>query len=771
MQIHDTTTRGALDRLARACYHRRWTVMIAWVVLLVGTTVLSNSFAGESSSSFDIQGSNFQKAQDLLTEAGTGFAGSRGQVVISADPGINDSAVQAKIDQLLTEIAAVDGVAKVASPYDATNPRAASQISTDGQIAFADINFSSTDQEQLKPPAEAIKTLVSAGGNDNVEVELSGFMFQVREPPGATEGIGILAAIIILLLSFGSVLAMGLPIMTALFGIGIGLAGVGLLANVMSMPDFASQLAAMIGIGVGIDYALFIVTRYRNALHEGRSPEESVALAIRTSGKAVLFAGCTVVISLLGMFLIGIDFLNGLATGASLAVLITMLASVTLLPAVLGFVGHKIDSLALPWAKKSTTSERNIWFRWSRVIQRRPWTMATIGLVVLVGLALPVFSIRLGSSDAGNLPTTDTTRRSYDLISQGFGPGTNGPFIIAIEAPAGATFGQLQKISTDIAADPGVALASPALPITGQIADLARSSSTGGQAPDPAAFADRVLPDRTIAQIVVTPTTSPQDEKTVELFKRLKDDIIPSATAGTEVRAYVGGVTSAFEELSTVLQDRLPIFIGAVLALSFLLLMCVFRSVMVPLKAVIMNLLSIGAAYGILVLVFQKGVNFGLDVGREGPIESFVPLMMFAIIFGLSMDYEVFLLSRVKEEYDRTGDNATAVADGLSHTARVITAAAAIMVCVFGSFIFGEGRVIKEFGLGLAVAVFIDATIVRMILVPATMELLGDANWWLPKWLDRLIPRISIEGEPDDFVPTSPSEPEERELVSTGAPT
>ncbi len=765
--------RGPLDRVARFCYRRRWLVLLLWVLVLFGSQALAGNFGGEPSSSFSIPGSEFQKAQDLLKSAGRGFSGFRGQVVFSSNSGTADPAVQKSAEALFKKIKGVKTVSSITSPYDAANARAASQVSKDGKVAFADVNFNTESSNAIKDPAAKIATLVESANRGGLQAELSGFMFQDRQPPGATEGVGILAAIIILLVSFGSVLAMGLPILTAMFGIGIGLAAVNLLANVMSMPEFAAQLAAMIGIGVGIDYALFIVTRYRNALHQGWSPEDSVALAIRTSGKAVLFAGCTVVISMLGMFLIGIDFLKGLATGASLAVLVTMLASVTLLPAVLGFVGHKIDSLALPWAKKSVVTERNIWFRWSRVIQRRPWPMAALGLIILVAIAWPVFSIRLGSSDAGNIPKTDTTRRAYDLLSEGFGPGYNGPFVIAVEAPGGTTIGQLQKLSADVAAAKGVASVTPVIPIKGKIVELMKAGAAAGGAAQPVSgnpfeqFKNVKLPDETVGQMIVTPSTSPQDEATVQLYDRLKDETIPASVQGTQVKAYVGGSTAAFEELSNLLQKRLPLFIGAVLALSFFLLMGVFRSFMVPLKAVIMNLLSIGAAYGLLVLVFQKGVTFGLDVGREGPIESFVPMMMFAIIFGLSMDYEVFLLSRVKEEYDRTGDNGTAVADGLSHTARVITAAAAIMFCVFGSFIFSEGRVLKEFGLGLAAAVLIDATIVRMILVPATMELLGDANWWLPKWLNKLIPNISIEGDADDHLPPPASEPQ-AELVGAG---
>jgi RND superfamily putative drug exporter len=477
----------------------------------------------------------------------------------------------------------------------------------------------------------------------------------------------------------------------------------------------------MIGIGVGIDYALFIVTRYRQGLHDGMDPDSAVVKAINTSGRAVLFAGCTVVVSLAGLFLMGIDFVRGLAAGACLAVAVTMIASVTLLPSVLGFVGHTIDRLRLPWTRSQATSEqRGFWYRWSRIIQRRPWPAVAVGFVALAALAVPVFSIRLGSSDASNLPTSDTTRRGYDLLSTGFGPGFNGPLQLAVEVPAGGA-ASVGRLHDALAATPGVASVGPA----------------------------RVNPAGDAALMQVYPTTSPQDQRTVDLVHHLRNQVLPQATAGTGLTAHVGGITASFEDVASRLSARLPLFIGAVLALSFLLLMTVFRSVVVPAKAVVMNLLSIGAAYGILIAVFQWGWGKGLfSVGKSGPVESFIPMMLFAILFGLSMDYEVFLLSRVKEEHDRTGDNGLAVADGLSVTARVITAAAAIMVTVFGSFIFGDNRVVKEFGLGLAAAILIDATLVRMVLVPATMELLGEANWYLPRWLDRILPRIHIEGEP-----------------------
>ena len=725
-----------LERLALFSYRRRRAVLGAWIVLFVGISVLASNFGGETSMDFELPQSDSQQALDLLEEAGTGQENETGKVVF-ASQSLADPEVRAQAESFLAELADTEHIERVESPF-VDGPAALFQIAESGEVAFANIAFDGRFQDLPAELGPEIEELAEGFSSDDLRIEFSGAPFQSREIGGASELIGVLAAIVILLFAFGSVLAMGLPILTALFGIGIGLGGVQLLANVVSVPDFATQLAAMIGIGVGIDYALFIVTRYRQLLHDGYDPEGAVVKAIATAGKAVLFAGCTVVISLLGMFLMRLSFVNGLALGSSLAVLVTMLASVTLLPAILGFVGRTIDRLALPWAKRTTSSERNIWHRWSRVVQARPWTMAIIGLVILGGLALPVLEIRLGSADDGNLSEETTLRRAYDLLSEGFGPGFNGQMLVAVRVPDDAAAEHLDPLRAAIAEDPGV---DQVVPIPWQ-------------------------PGTTVAVIPVFPTTSPQDEATVELIERLREDIIPEVTDGTGLEAHVGGITALFDDVSTILGERLFLFIAGVLAVSFLLLMVVFRSIFVPLKAVVVNLLSIGASYGLLVMIFQEGWGAGLIGVEAGPIEAFVPMMMFAIVFGLSMDYEVFLLSRIKEEYDLSGDNAAAVADGLSHTARVITAAAAIMVCVFGSFVLGDQRVIKEFGFGLAVAVLIDATIVRMLLVPATMELLGDANWWFPKWLDRIVPAIHIEGKPDERPPAT--DEDDRELTTVG---
>jgi len=706
-----------LARLARTSYRHRRMVLVGWLIALVALTMLANNVGSSWSQSFHLAGTDSQAATDLLQNRFPSQAGSTADVVFKADAGIADPAVKQQLEALFTQIESVPQVSEVVSPYSAIGQR---QISADGSIGYGEVKFS-VDRHSITAATKSdLTTLISAANEPGLQVEGGGDTFTSRKPPGSTEAIGLIAAIVILLIAFGSVLAMGLPILTALFGIGVGFAVVTLLSHMTSVPEFATQLAAMIGIGVGIDYALFIVTRYRQGLHEGLDPELAVVTALDTAGRAVLFAGTTVVISLLGMLLIGIGFVGGLGVGAASVVAVTMIASITLLPALLGFVGRNIDTLKLPGTGKTRDPRTTAGYRWSHFLQRHPWPFAALGLLLLLGLAMPVVSIRLGSSDESNTPTTETTRRAYDLKATGFGAGASGPLLLAAELNSATDLSVLQNLVATLKATPGVAFVSPPRP----------------------------NPEGNAAIIQVIPTTSSQDEATVELIDTIRHVVIPQATVGTDVAVHVGGITAAFDDVATKLQSRLPLFIGVVLGLSFLLMLVVFRSIVVPIKAVIMNLLSIGAAYGLLVAVFQWGWGKDLiGVGKAGPIESFLPMMLFAILFGLSMDYEVFLLSRMKEEYDRNGhDNREAVADGLASTARVITAAAAIMVCVFGSFVFGDQRVVKEFGLGLAFAVLIDATIVRMILVPATMELLGNANWWFPKWLGWL-PKIHIEGK------------------------
>ena len=715
-----------LRSLAAFCYRRRWLVLILWIVALVGVNVLAKTVGGDLLKTFSLPGSESQKAFDVLGKEFPQNKGDQGYLVFKAKNGdVHAAAVQAAIDPVMAELRKQPHVVSVTSPYSQEGERF---LSAKGDIAYAEIQFDVQANDVPIDLAKHMRSIVKDANTDSLQVELGGSMFTDQTQP-ASEAIGILAAVFILLIAFGSLLAMGLPIMTALFGIGMGLAFVELLARVLDVPSFAPQVTAMIGIGVGIDYALFISTRYREALHDGCPPDVATVHAIDTSGRAVLFAGGTVVISLLGLFLIGLSFIRGLAIGAAFAVVFVMLAAVTLLPAVLGFVGYTIDKFALPSAKKQRDPEKNIWARWSRTLQKRPWPAAIGGLLILLVLAVPFISLRLGVNDAGNDPTKFTTRQAYDLLSQGFGPGFNGPLVLASEVKSTGDVTAMNQLGETIAKDPQVALVAPVV------------TSPNGRG---------VL-------MTVVPKGSPQDASTTALVHRLRDDTIPAATADSTLAVHVGGQTAIGVDLADVMGSRLPWMFVAILLLSFVLLMLVFRSLLVPLKAVVMNLLSIGAAYGVMVAVFQWGwVKDAFGVSKEGPIEAWIPMMLFAIVFGLSMDYEVFLLSRIKEEYDMTHDNATAVAHGLAKTARLITAAAAIMICVFGSFVLSDLRVLKMIGFGLAFAVFIDATVVRLVLVPATMELLGDRNWWFPKWLE-WIPRVNVEGARDDR-PVSESE-------------
>ena len=709
-----------LGRLARWCYDRRRLVLALWLVALIGVTGASQAIRGVFANKFNGGSSESARAGALLSQRFPARAGDSAQVVFhTADPATSQGA-QAAITQTLAGLRGLPDVAGVRSPFD---PGGAAQISRDGHIAYGTVQFDKITDNLPKPAIQAVVDRARASAHPGFDVELGGspigkvqvFAF------GSSEGIGILAAMVILLLAFGSVIAMGLPVLTALFGIVIAFGVLDFLSHGVSVPTFGPELAAMIGIGVGIDYALFVVTRFRQGLHDGMAPEQAVIAALETSGRAVLFAGCTVVISLLGLFLLGLPFVYGLALGAVGAVVLVMAAALTLLPAVLGFTGHAIDRLHVPHLLRrgeEGTGRHTLAWRWSRVVQRHPLVLGGMALVALVALALPLFSIHLAFTDAGNDPAAQMTRRSYDLLAQGFGPGSNGPLVIAVDLPPGTDRAIVDQLQARLQRTPGVAFAA------------APQFNARGDA----------------AVALAIPTTSPQDWRTQSLVHRLRNQVIPGVTRGTAVRALVGGETAGSVDSSHQLSGRLPLVIVAVVVLSFLLLMAVFRSVAVPVKAAVMNLLSVGAAYGVIVAVFQWGwLGSVIGIGKTGPIDPWVPLMMFTILFGLSMDYEVFLLSRVREEWLRSGENATAVADGLASTARVITAAAAIMVCVFGSFVLGDVRVLKLFGLGLATAVLVDATLVRMVLVPSTMELLGGANWWLPGWLDRLVPTISVE--------------------------
>jgi RND superfamily putative drug exporter len=711
--------------------------------------------------SFTLPDSESKMVQEALQGIGNGEqAGMVAQIVFTAPQGTTDPAVVEAMNGLFDQVGQIPGVT-VTSPY---TPEGVRFNSATEPISFAQLSVTERDQQQMLKLGNEIKEMGASIDVPGLRVEYGGQVFATFEFP-ESELLGILAAIVILLIAFGSVLAMGLPIGTALFGLGVGIGLVGLASNVLRMPEFSAQMTAMIGLGVGIDYALFIVTRYRENLRSGMEPEAATVEAVDSSGRAVIFAGITVMISLLGLFVIGIEFVRGLAIAGATGVLMMMFAAVTLLPALLGFAGRRIEvtsraaaisvtafvllmlvgvftglslgvaalaglgvavlTMAISFTpagralrtplppRHDKPREEQFWFRWSRYIQRRPWPAFIGGAAVLIVLALPLFSIRMGFGDTGNLPEEQTARRAYDMLADGFGPGSSGPLVLVSTDPA-ADAASAAKVDAALSGDAAIAFASPGA---------------------------EIAPGTWLWQAY--PISSPQDEATTQLVERLRDDALPA----TGIAVMIGGFTAGSIDFSSYLGDRLPLLIGAVLVLSFLLLMLVFRSVLVPLKAVIMNLLSVGAAYGVVVAIFQWGWAKDLfGIGKAGPVEAWAPMMLFAIVFGLSMDYEVFLLSRMREEFVRTGDNHIAVADGLAATARVITAAALIMVCVFGAFVLGNDRQLKLFGLGMAVAVAVDATIVRMILVPATMELLGSRNWWMPAWLDRILPRIEVEG-------------------------
>jgi putative drug exporter of the RND superfamily len=708
----------SLRALARFCYRRRRVVVASWLIALVGVTVLSSAIGTNFTTNFSAPNTESTRASNLLTKNFKAQSGDNVQVALQGTPSMQSAAVRAQVAALTAALARVPHVTSVSDPYSTPGG-----ISRTGTIALANAQLDAKARDIPDSAGQEMIKVAERHSSPQLKVRLGGPLIEQSERarPPSSEGIGILAAVIILLIAFGSVLAMVLPIVVALAGIAVGVPIIGLLTHAYPLQNFSTTLATMIGIGVGIDYALFVVTRYRQGLQAGLDPEEAVITAIDTSGRAVLFAGLTVIIALLGMLAIRLSFISGLGIGAACVVAVTVAAAVTLLPAVLGFVGRNIDKLRLPWVHDDGDGTREtIWHRWSRYVQRHAWLLTIAGLAVVLALAAPVLSLRLGFVDAGNDPTTTQTRQAYDLLSQGFGPGFNGPFLFAIELPHGGNHTQqLTELRSAVAATPGVASVAPAI----------------------------INPGGTTAVMRVYPTTAPQDEATSTLLHHLRGEVIPRATAGSDTKVHVGGFAASTDDFATLLGQRLPLFIGVVILLSFLLLMAVFRSILVPIKAAIMNLLSVGAAYGVVVMIFQFGWGKELvGVGKEGPIQAFLPMMMFAILFGLSMDYEVFLLSRIREEYLRSGDNAEAVADGLSATARVITAAAAIMCTLFLSFVLGDNIIIKLFGIGFASAIFIDATLIRLVIVPSTMELLGDANWWLPSWLDRIIPHLDVEG-------------------------
>jgi RND superfamily putative drug exporter len=727
-----TSRLGAVARLAAWTTRHRGRVLVAWVVALVAAVGIFKTTGSNFSNTLTLPGTPSQAAANLLRHDFPRQAGDQDQIVFVTSHGsITGDATKARVASALTRVARVPHVAFVVSPYSGLG---AHQISSDGTAAFATVTF---DEPARSLPVAAINRVISTAEvarAPSLQVALGGQAIEHAEKPslGSATAIGLLAAVIILLITFGSFVAMGLPIVTALLGLGVGISLAGLASHIIQIPDFATQLAAMIGLGVGIDYALFIVTRFRENRHRGDSVDDAITGAMDTAGRAVLFAGATVILALLGQLLLGVGLLDGLAIASALAVLTTMLAALTVLPALLSRLGERVGRRS---ARASSSGSADAcapgaWLRWSHAIARRPWQGATAGLAIMLALAVPALSLRPGSSDAGNDAAHLTTRHAYEQIARGFGPGANGPLSIVLRLPRPGDTTAVKAVATALRSDSDIASVSP----------------------------PQLSPAQTTAVLDAYPRSSPQSAATSNLVERLRNDELPRVQRSTAAAILVGGASASAIDFSHVLSSKLVLFITVVLILSAILLALVFRSLVIPLQAAVMNLLSIGASLGVIVAVFQWGWLSGVFGVTPGPIEAFIPEILFAIVFGLSMDYEVFIVSRIHEEWLRGHDARAAVHHGMRTTGRLITAAATIMICVFASFALGDNRDVKLFGVSLASAVFLDAFVVRSLLLPSVLQLLGPRTWWMPSWMSRHAPRISI----DASVPTLTPALEER---------
>ncbi|MGH2844678.1 MAG: MMPL family transporter [Thermoleophilaceae bacterium] len=707
----NSSTRG-LARLADIAYRRRGRMVLAWIAALVVIIGVGSSLAGEFDADYNTPGSESKAASELTEERFDGYSGQEIYVVWKDPDGARSPGAQERVDAFLAEARQVDHVAEQ-TPI---------RVSQDGTIGATTLPLTVAGWDVPKEDGEKLIAAAEEHSGDGLQIKLGGDPIYAAQEASSPEGIGFLGAAIVLLIAFGSVVAAGLPLVIALVGLGISSGGlILLLANIVDVPDWTTAVSGLIGIGVGIDYALLVLTRFRAAMNAGKDRHDAVVEAVTTAGRSVIIAGGTVVIAVLGLLLTGLPYMYGVAIAASLAVLVVMLAAITLLPALLSYLGPNVDRLRIPLLGRTLRAEGNgesPAARWSRAVQRRPWTAAIAATALLLALAAPALGMRLGFPDAGNDPPDTMTRQAYDLNTEGFGPGTNGPLVIAADLPDPAAEAQVDSLAERLRGEDGVAFVT-----------------------DP-----QLNREGNAAIVNVIPSTSPQDAATEDLVDRLRGEIVPEQLGGSGITAQVGGVTAALEDQSEYVTDRMPLFIAGVVGLSFLLLLVAFHSPLISLKAGVMNLLSVGAAYGVMTLVAKGGaVGELIGIDHEVPVAPFMPVMMFAILFGLSMDYEVFLISRIREEYLKHGNTQRAVADGLAKTARVITAAAAIMVVVFLAFLAAPDVFLKLFGIGLASAIFLDATVVRMVLVPAVMSLLGPRNWWIPSWLERILPRLDLE--------------------------
>ncbi len=704
-----------LARLADISYRYRGRMVLAWIAAAVLIIGVGSSLAGEYNAEYNTPGSESKAAADLTEKRFGGYSGQEIYVVAKDPAGFaNPAAAARRLQPFFDQAEKVEHI----------DPRTPVRLSGDRKIASSTLPLTVPGWDATKAQGEQLISAADDNSGAGLEIKLGGDPIYQAQSQSSPEGLGLLGAAIVLLIAFGSLVAAGLPLAIALIGLGISSAGlIPLLANVIDVPDWTTAVSGLIGIGVGIDYSLLVLTRFRSAMRDGKERHDAVVEAVTTAGRSVIIAGCTVVIAVLGLMLTGLNYMYGVAFSASIAVLIMMLAAITLLPALLSYLGPRVDKLRIPLLgrslKKADEPEgSSLAARWSHAVQRRPWFAAIGALIVLLALAAPALGMRLGFPDAGNDPPDTMTRQAYDLNTEGFGPGTNGPIQIAANLPSPQAAPKMNAFVKELRSEPGVQYVIPA-----QI-------NGAGDA----------------ALITVIPATSPQDSATEDLVNRLRNDVVPQQFAGTGIAVEIGGVTAALEDQSEYMKDRMPLFIIGVVGLSFLLLLVAFHSPLISLKAAIMNLLSVSAAYGVMTLAANGGgLSNLIGIDHAVPVAPFMPVMMFAILFGLSMDYEVFLISRIREEYLKDGDTSRAVADGLAKTARVITAAAAIMVVVFLAFLSAPDVFLKLFGIGLASAIFLDATVVRMVLVPAVMQLLGKWNWWIPDWLERSLPSLDVE--------------------------
>ncbi|HUA49706.1 MAG TPA: MMPL family transporter [Solirubrobacteraceae bacterium] len=711
-----------MARLARGCFRHRRLVFTGWVSALIVFTVVSQAVGINYSAKYSPPNSPSTQAQAILQHDFPSASGDTDQIVLESRTGtVTSEPARSEVEAMLIKVAKLPRVAGVTSPY---GPSGAGQISRDGTIAFATVHFDAQAQDLPDGAVSAVVRTAQAVDGPNLTVALGGQAIEKVEPQQSSNStaLGIILALIVLGLAFGALFAAITPIITALVAIGIGYAIAVLLSHVLAIVSFAPILGVLIGLGVGIDYALFIVTRHRSGVRAGKSIEDATVDALNTAGRAVFFAGLTVAIALLGQFALGLSFLYGVAVSATVTVVLTMLASLTLLPALLGFIGPKVLSRRerrriREFGPQPEAITSGPWYRWSRSIERHSALRAAVGLLVIIVVALPILSLRLGLDDAGTDPASLTTRQAYDLLAEGFGPGFNGSFQLVATLRGPADQAAFLRVLNAASHQPGIVATTP----------------------------PRVNPSGTAAVALLYPSTAPQAARTAELLDHLRDEVVPEGEAGSDLHILVGGATATQVDFSKALARKLPAFIAVVVILAFLLLMLVFRSLVIPAMASVMNLLSVGAALGAANAVFAWGWGSSiLNINGTAPVAVFLPVIMFSVLFGLSMDYEVFLVSRIHEQWLGSRDNRVAVTNGQAATGRVITAAATIMILVFLSFLLNDNIIIQQFGVGLAAAIFIDAFVVRTVLVPALMHLFGRSNWWLPRWLERRLPQFNI---------------------------